>query len=219
MYGEDRFICPICGTGTSHHWYMIYVDTNDIEITSIFHRELITKFEDGDDAISVCGYCRNYCLWKDGQMVYPASNLLIQDPNEDLPENIRTIYDEARNIFQYSSRSSAALLRMALESILTEMGYETGRLVDKIDALIKSEGASQELVMAAEIIRHYGNSSAHIGFIDLNEDKEAAEELFMVLNLIAEHQYTRPKRLKALMDKLPDAKRAQVEKKLEQLQE
>lgn len=136
-----------------------------------------------------------------------------------MPQNVKDLYEEARNIFQHSARSSAALLRLALETMLDDMGYNQGRLIDKINALVKAEGTSVELVGAAEIIRLYGNSSVHAGFIDLSEDKDTAEELFMILNLIAEHLYTRPKRLEALIDKLPKGKKDQVEKKLKEVRE
>ncbi|WP_347320847.1 DUF4145 domain-containing protein [Rossellomorea sp. RS05] len=217
MYGKERFVCPQCGTGTSHSWYFVGAGSGEMYMSYTAHHNIIKNIDEEDYALSVCHYCDDFCLWKEGELVYPVTNLQITEPNEDLPEDIKEIYNEARNIFQFSSRSSAALLRLALESILNQQGYNSGRLVDKIDSLVDSEGTSEELVMAAEIIRLYGNSSAHVGFIDLNEDKEAAEELFMVLNLIAEHQYTKPKRLQALIDKLPAEKRENIEKKLEQV--
>lgn len=219
MYGTEKFICPHCGAGTNHIWYNIWIDDGELHTNFIIPEGLLRDMNEGDRAISICRFCDNPCLWIGGELVYPITNLLIPAPNEDLPNEIKEIYEEARNIFQYSSRSSSALLRLGMESMLTELGYTQDRLVDKINALVESEGATEELVMAAEIIRLYGNSSAHGGFINLNEDKEAAAELFIVLNLIAEHQYTRPKRIKALIERMPDQKKKQIEVKIAKLKD
>jgi hypothetical protein len=217
VYGQERFVCPECRTATRHNWYNISTDDYELGFQYMVGSQLLKDIEEKDRAISICTFCESCCYWIGGNLIYPHNNFLIPDPNEDLPDNIKGIYMEARSIFQYSSRSSAALIRLALESLLTGLGYNQNRLVDKINALVEAEGTTDELVMAAEIIRHYGNSSAHAGFIDLNEEKESAEQLFMVLNLIAEHLYTRPKRLNSLIERLPKGKREEIEKKLGKL--
>lgn len=213
MYKKSSFICPHCKIGAHQRWYRLDLRNGIVDLIYTSVDELWWEC----DALSACSLCGEPSLWKNGELVYPIAHSIISDPNEDLPDEIKKIYEEARSVFHNSSRSSAALLRLAMELMLTNLGYTQNRLVDKINSLLVSEGANEEIVLAAEIIRLYGNSSTHTGFIDLNEDKEAAEELFMVINLIAEHQYTRPKKLKALMDKLPEGKRKQIEVKLERL--
>ncbi|MED3792109.1 DUF4145 domain-containing protein [Niallia alba] len=219
MYGKEKFICPHCGTGTSNIWYNVWIDSanGELHANDIMPSALLTITE-GDKAISICSYCNEWSIWIEGDLVYPQTNLLIPNPNEDLPAHIKDIYEEARDVFQSSPRSSSALIRLAMEKMLTELGYNQGRLVDKVNALVKSEGATEELVMALEIIRLYGNSSAHAGFIDLNDEPEAAEELFIVLNLIADHQFTRKKRLKNLINRMPESKQAQIREKLSKLE-
>jgi Domain of unknown function (DUF4145) len=215
MYGEEKFICPHCETATNHTWHRLTIKNGEIDTDKVNMHYFLDDFN--MSAFSVCNYCDDICLWENTELVYPESDFLVEDPNSDMPEFVKDIYYEARSILQYSARSSSALLRLALETMLEDKGYKQNKLHEKITALIGSENASDELIMAAELIRHYGNSSAHKGFIDLNDNLDTANELFMVINIIAQDQYSKPKRLQALMDKLPVGKREGLEKKLEQI--
>ncbi|KZE53412.1 DUF4145 domain-containing protein [Rossellomorea marisflavi] len=216
MFAEEKFICPHCETASIHSWYILYANGGYLGPEKL-RKDHYTDGRVETGAVSVCHYCDDICLWKHKEMVYPKNNFMVEDPNPDMPDFIKDLYYEARIILQYSARSSSALLRLALETMLEDNGYKQNKLYDKITALMESENASDELIMAAELIRHYGNSSAHKGFIDLNDDIDTANELFMVINLIAQDQYSKPKRLRALMEKLPASKKEGIEKKLEQV--
>jgi hypothetical protein len=64
---------------------------------------------------------------------------------------------------------------------------------------------------ALDSIRVIGNQAVHPGQMDLKDDVGTATELFEVLNFIADQLITRPKKLKALYEKLPPEKRAAID--------
>ena len=51
------------------------------------------------------------------EMIYPKSSTI--PPAEDMPESIKTIYKEASNVVGDSPRAACALLRLALEELLS----------------------------------------------------------------------------------------------------
>ena len=215
MFGEERFICPICKIGSGHRWFKIIRNNNVIRVAEVDNISISVHDNEGQFAMSLCQLCLGASIWLMGNLIYPKTDSLIDPPNEDMPDNIKTIYQEAREVFQISPRSSSALLRLSLEGILHDQDYNKGNLQDKILQLCRDKNNPKELILAAEVIRHYGNSSAHSGFINLNENLETAEELFMVLNIVADYIYTRPKKLDELLEKVPQSKRDKIETELQ----
>ncbi len=79
--------------------------------------------------LATCQVCSNYNLWRrygfsqNGkaqlmtEMIYPKSSTI--PPAEDMPESIKTIYKEASNVVGDSPRAACALLRLALEELLS----------------------------------------------------------------------------------------------------
>lgn len=51
-----------------------------------------------------------------------------------------------------------------------------------------------------------GNEAVHPGTMDLRDDRATAEELFRLLNIIAEAMITQPKRIDEMYSKLPQNK-------------
>ena len=54
-------------------------------------------------------------------MLFPWMTNL-PEPNEDLSDDIKEIYNEARNIYRESPRASCALLRLAVQNLCVAVG-------------------------------------------------------------------------------------------------
>jgi len=68
-----------------------------------------------------CVSCEKQSIWVNSELVYPETNK-VDNPNDDLPEKVKEIYLEAAKISDASPRASAALLRLALQELLNELG-------------------------------------------------------------------------------------------------
>lgn len=155
--------------------------------------------------VSACFSCKELAIWVGKRMVYPATQLQGPHPNEDLPEDIKADFQEARRIVGESPRGAAALLRLCVQKLCKALG-ESGDDINKdIGALVK-KGLSPLVQKALDTVRVIGNESVHPGTIDLRDNHETAIALFGLVNLIAEQQISNPKHVQALYETLPAKK-------------
>jgi len=123
-------------------------------------------------------------------------------PNPDLPQDIRSDYDEARAILDLSPRGSAALLRLCIQKLCIHLGQPGKNLNDDIGTLVAA-GLDQRIQKALDIVRVVGNEAVHPGKIDLKDGRDTANELFGLVNLIAETMISQPKHIDAMYENLP----------------
>jgi hypothetical protein len=146
------------------------------------------------------------------RMVYPSRSFAPK-PNDDLPSDITADYKEAASVLPYSPRSSAALLRLCLQKLCQHFG-EPGKDINKdIGALVAKGTIRQSIQMAMDTVRITGNESVHPGELNLNDDQDLAQSLFVLINLIADEAITQPKTIQTLFDKMPENKRNAVEER------
>jgi len=144
-------------------------------------------------------------------MVIPAE-APVAPPHPDMPANIVGDYQEARGIFGRSPRATVALLRLAVQKLMPELG-EKG---DNINADIKSlvaKGLPIQVQQALDYCRVVGNHAVHPGEINLNDTPEMGQNLFEMINFIIEDRITRPKQIAVLYAKLPNGAREAIEKR------
>lgn len=65
--------------------------------------------------------------------IYPI-NATVAMPSQDMPDDVAADYLEARTIFEASPRSSAALLRLAIQKLCKHLG-QTGKISMTISVL------------------------------------------------------------------------------------
>ena len=133
----EQFHCPHCGVYAKQYWAHLHAG-NYVNYTSIHS---LTKFDetlDGSWTISNCEHCKKKVIWLDQNIIYPRSIPVVL-PNDDLEEDIKKDYLEAANIFNDSVRSSAALLRLALQKLCKQLGEKGENINDDIKNLVKSE--------------------------------------------------------------------------------
>ncbi len=111
-----------------------------------------------------------------------------------------------------SPRSSAALLRLAIQKICIELGLPGKNLNDDIGELVK-QGLPVRIQQSLDIVRVVGNEQVHPGVLDVRDDPGVAMMLFELVNLIVDDRIASPKRIAALYAKLPEEKRQGIEKR------
>jgi len=161
--------------------------------------------------LSRCYNCKEIAIWIHDQIVYPNTKIDIL-PNNDLPDQIRSLFEEAREIVDSSPKGAAALLRLCVQHLCKELG-ESGKNIDKDIASLVSKGLNPLVQKALDVVRVIGNESVHPGEIDLNDNKEIAVKLFGLVNLICEQMISHPKQVQELYGGLPEGKRKGIEKR------
>jgi hypothetical protein len=144
-------------------------------------------------------------------MVYPDSSPAPL-PNPDLPEEIKTDYQEARTIIAKSPRGACALLRLCVQKLCGFLG-ETGKDINADIAGLVKKGLNPKIQKSLDIVRVVGNEAVHPGQIDLRDQPATATQLFSLLNVIADAMITQPKVIESLYSGLPETKLQQIEQR------
>lgn len=195
-YKKDIFTCLFCGGNTQHNWEELGVNNGRfIDINPfVKYQETI--------AICKCVVCQEYSIWKNKKLVNPlCSNL--PKANEDMPENIMQLYNEAKDVYPLSKKSSAALLRLALQYLCIELGEKGKNINDDIANLV-SKGLSVEVQQVLDILRVTGNNAVHPGQLNLDEKPELVSVMFEYINIIVDKFYTEPRKIAESYEKLPE---------------
>ena len=224
-YENDKFICPHCNTLAKQDWMNSYKVSQIIK--SIYqhnflnYRKNIEKYPEQyidsflkymDDkipndvnhilplelSISICQSCEKFSVWAHKSIIYPQS-IIVDLPNNDLDDEIKSLYNEAALIFQNSPKGATAILRLALQKLLIQLGKDGKNINNDIKALV-AEGLNPKMQKALDLLRVVGNNAVHPGQINLDDNKEIALHLFKILNMIAEDMITKPKEMDALYD-------------------
>lgn len=219
------FTCPHCKTVAQQIWHSTteinratiwvideiyfnkrqnldsYIDTHVkkfLEETKNLLSYHLQKTNPWNYSIATCSSCSNISIWIDKNIVYPIKPNT-PPPNQDLDDEIKSIYYEAANIYKQSPKGAAALLRLALQKLLAKLGKKGKNINDDIKELVQ-EGLSPKLQQALDLVRVIGNNAVHPGQIDLDDNLDIAEKLFQLLNFIAYEMITKPREIEQLYD-------------------
>lgn len=207
---EKSYTCPHCGANAG----MEMQRCNLVKRNSYYLFDY-TMHAPTDDkyrlSIVTCRACDKLQIWLDDTMIFPKMNN-IPEPNESMSDDIKGIYKEAANVFEYSPRASAALLRLAVQKLCKELGEKGNNIDNDIGELVK-KGLPEQIQMALDSVRVIGNNAVHPGSIDLNDNKEDAKMLFSVLNFIIDRMIREPKEVEELYGTLPKNSLAHIEKR------
>ena len=161
--------------------------------------------------LSKCYNCDKIAVWVHDTMVFPHERQGAQ-PNQDLPADIIADFEEARSIVGLSPRGSAALLRLCIQKLCVFLGQKGEKIDADIAALVK-QGLNPLVQKSLDIVRVIGNEAVHPGVIDLNDNRDIADQLFGLVNSIADQMISHPKSVTQLYEKLPLEKRKAIEKR------
>jgi hypothetical protein len=162
-------------------------------------------------SVSVCYTCEEPTLWVADRIVWPAYGEA-PAPNPDLPDEMRTDFEEAGAILDASPRGAAALLRLVIQKLCQHLGGKGERIADDIATLVRN-GLDSRVQQALDVVRVIGNNAVHPGSIDLRDDRDTAQKLFGLVNLIVEIMISQPKHVKEMYESLPEGIRKAIEKR------
>lgn len=134
-------------------------------------------------------------------MIYPPV-LVAPPPHPDLPTTPLATYEEARQVVGASPRAGAALIRLALQQLMPELGATSDKLNIAVGHLVE-KGLPRRVQQAMDAVRVVGNNAVHPGQIDFQDTPEAALALFDLVNLIVETMITQPRAVEELYNRLP----------------
>ncbi len=196
---EKKFTCPHCGAISLQRWNHRGWDLGQ-------HG----KQDSNPIKIARCDHCEKFSLWLCQTMLYPDVGRAPQ-PNPDLPQSVSEIYLEAASISTKSPRGAAALLRLAVQLLCTELGEE-GKNINKDIAELVKKGLPERVQQALDIVRVTGNNAVHPGQIDV-DSAEVVGNLFELINVIAEYTISMPQRIGNIYSDLPETAISQIEKR------
>lgn len=222
-YRDSKFQCPHCNTVATQEWF----NANEAGITamqiidhlylnyrsniSVTAQEYIIRFLNSVEnnfqdrlyqfvpkkfSVATCASCEEFTLWVNEEIIYPKKTT-VPPPNEDLDEDIKTLYIEASTILIDSPKGSTALLRLALQKLLKQIGG-SGKNINKDIKDLVADNLSVQMQQALDLLRVVGNNAVHPGQIDLDDNIDIARKLFDILNYIAYELITKPKELEGL---------------------
>lgn len=158
--------------------------------------------------ISSCYNCDHPSVWIYDRLIYPIQGDA-PEASSDLPEDILRDYKEASTILNASPRGAAALIRLAIQKLCIELGQPGKNINNDIGALV-SNGLDSKIQKALDAVRGIGNNAVHPGQIDLKDNRQTAETLFRLLNIIAEKMISEPKHVDEIYNSLPESALAAI---------
>lgn len=202
-YESDNFHCAHCKVYASQYWAYLYTQ----KMTGVAHtsqgQPLPDKF-----AVSICSHCRQCSIWVEESLVYPVQ-ITVEDPNDDMPDEVKKLYRESAQILSISPRAAAALLRLGLQILLGAVGGNGKNINDDIGKIVKS-GVELETQKALDTLRVLGNNGAHPGEIKLDEDPGLVIKMYELMNYITDRLITQKNQINELFEGLPEGIKDQI---------
>lgn len=201
-FNEGVFTCPHCSGLTQHDWYSLegsHTETGDaIEVERLW--------------LATCFGCKDDSIWYDKRMVFPFASTA-PPPHPDLPDDLKDDYKEARDIVQRSPRGAAALMRLVLDGLVTELGGTGNNIFERIGNLVSQRKIDPRVQKALDSVRLVGNDSAHPGELNVKDTPEMANALFGLVNLVVQQAITTNKEIDAFYDSLPEGRRKAIQER------
>lgn len=197
------FHCPHCEVHAHQYWF---------EGARFVKGQRFDVLKDNKKlTISICEHCGEYSLWLDEAMLYPVSSIA-PIPVEDMPQEVKDDYIEAKSIVNMSPRAASALLRLGLQKLMVSLGEKGEDLNTDIGNLVK-KGLPTTVQQALDCVRVIGNNAVHPGELDLKDDQQTASGLFGLVNMIVNVMITQPKEVSSLYEKIPKGAKAAIVKR------
>lgn len=206
---KKAFVCPHCHAYSNMQFDKHFFKEDKINVfreTSAGGEEYLNELY-----IARCLCCGKKIIWINDEYIYP--DIVAEEPNLNMPECVRQLYNEASLIYNKSPRAACALLRLAVERLCNELG-ETDKDINKnIGALVK-KGLPQTVQQALDVMRVVGNKAVHPGVISMDVDnKDTAISLMRLINIITERLISEPKDIKSLYDSLSDSQKESINRR------
>ncbi|QGA37571.1 DUF4145 domain-containing protein [Burkholderia glumae] len=212
-FGKTAFTCPNCGAFSAMTWQDFFTKISGLSYSATNFRQ------------STCNACHREAIWAEdisqfgdtriptgtGKMLYPPK-MTAPLAHEHMPEVCLLDFEEARSISQTSPRGAAALLRLCVQKLCKELGEPGDNINDDIGSLVK-KGLPPSIQQALDTVRVIGNEAVHPGVMSTDDHAEQVNALFELINFIVDRMIAEPLAIKAIYEKLPDAKLKAIAKR------
>lgn len=199
IFKEGQFNCVHCGVFAKQNWKQLTYDRH--------------MYVNSSYLLCICEHCSEKSLWKyETETILDPIATIHSPPHQDMPEKIKSLYDEALSVVDLSPKAAGALLRLAMQHLMPLIGANTGKL-DKDIAKLVSEGLPEQVKQALDYCRVIGNNAVHPNEINLDDTPEMAYTMFEMINFIVEEKIAKPNRIKEMFNKLPAGAIASIEKR------
>jgi hypothetical protein sentesTy_06399 len=197
-YEKEEFNCAHCKVFAHQIWSKLGV----IDLFKVYlPSDLLT--------VSKCKHCNKWSIWIEESLVYPAQ-ITVEDPNDDMPDEVKKLYRESAQVLSISPRAAAALLRLGLQILLGAVGGDGKNINDDIKKIV-ALGVEPETQRALDILRVFGNSGAHPGEIKLDEDPDLVHKMYGLMNYVTDRLITQKNQINELFEGLPEGIKDQIE--------
>src|ERR1700754_4794273 len=107
---------------------------------------------------SRCNRCDHVAIWYgNDRLIFPAT-LTVPEAHPDLPDDCKTDYEEARQIFATSPRGAAGLLRLVIQKLMVDLGQSGENINGDIAELVRN-GLPVRVQQALDVCRVVGNNA------------------------------------------------------------
>ncbi|MBK8367576.1 MAG: DUF4145 domain-containing protein [Bacteroidetes bacterium] len=210
VINQKSFHCPQCGVLAAQAWSSNVQCHYTGLLPNGAQRDMHYTLR--NTMTAKCEHCNEISFWINSRMVYPMTGN-VEMANPDLPDHIKSDYNEAKNILNISPRGAAALLRLAVQKLCIHLGEKGKNINDDIESLVK-KGLPRTMQQALDSVRVVGNHAVHPGTIDLNDKIEIAYALFGFVNIICEVLISQPKKIQEYYDKnIPEGIKQKIEER------
>ena len=213
-FGKSSYACPFCHV-VAHYdveellhvvGSMIVDDYNNVELT----------YGKTEFVSSLCPECRQSHIWKKNhddktlkhitnvadhaKIIYPRSKFG-PEPIEYMPETIKKIFEETREVYEISPRSAFILVRIALELLCDHLETKKDTLDKKIEELLITKQIDKSMKNISDIIRKIGNKYAHSDIPKEFTDTKTIQFMLEGINHIVNKTIKQPEEIKNMMNK------------------
>lgn len=178
---ETLYYCPYCSTTTSNtvtkfatikfghsmedlYFKVFYIlDCNTCGKHSILVEKEKPSNNNNTEIQSIDKQNSNVSILSQ-KFIYPVDNTsrLVPPASDSMPKDVRSMYNEAASVFELSPRSSAALIRLTLETLLKKHLVNDGKDHNLNTMIGMSNMEQPELVTEfMDMIRKEGNEEVH----------------------------------------------------------
>lgn len=215
-YKGTKFHCIRCGVFSRQLWSFLEADGDrnlrgSMVPVPVLGVPSFRQDMEQDYSVSKCDHCENVTIWYKQEIIFPRA-IQVENPNGDLADEIKALYNEAAIILNDSPRAAGALLRLALQHLLKGLGGRGKNINDDIKSVVAS-GVDAQVQKALDVIRVFGNNSTHPGEINLNEKPELVTKVFSLINFVAEKLISQHKEIDIIFDGLPASIKEQIRKR------
>lgn len=240
-YSNTMYFCPYCKTKTSNYVTEFARSKKadeysyDASIRTFYSLECMTC----NNSYFICEDTRQKQLLKTNnissvskelstqwgvesqKVIFPqqSNTTEIPSPSKYMPDDVRNMYEEAASVFSLSPRSSAALIRLTLETLLKKHLVNDGKEYSLNIMIGMSNSQQPELVTEfMDMIRKSGNEEVHPkyeqlehewGDITKDTNKEEVLYLFNYINSICDLLGVANK-MQSDYDALPDSQKQAI---------